>query len=463
MWPHKKLSSVSKINMGQSPPSSTYNYEEKGLPFFQGKKEFGEIYPVPEKWCSQPKKIALKGDILISVRAPVGDVNIANQECCIGRGLAAIQFEGDLKYLFYLIQSNKHELEKQGTGSTFKAISGNILKNFSIPYPPLPTQHRIVVKIEELFSELDNGVDSLKKAQKQLIVYRQAVLKDAFEGKLTKDWREQQSNLPTPEDILEQIKTERETYYEQKIVEWKQELKKWDNGGRTGRKPKKPKKQSDISKYSDVEEKEFLIIPNNWSWIKSGQIFNNVTSGSRGWAKYYSEHGALFVRITNLDFDSLELNLIEEKCQYVDLPGKLEGHRTRIKEGDFLFSITGYLGMFAIAPNLKEAYVNQHIAIARPINKINNKFFGYWIISKIGGRFYLNKNDRGVTKSGLRLEDIETFPVPICSNKEQNQIVQEIESRLSVVDQLEKTIEENLLKAEALRQSILKKAFGGSW
>ncbi|MEX1013891.1 MAG: restriction endonuclease subunit S, partial [Candidatus Paceibacterota bacterium] len=154
MWQTKKLSNVAKINMGQSPPSSTYNIDGQGIPFFQGKKEFGKLYPKVEKWCNKPIKIAEDGDLLISVRAPVGDVNIANKKCCIGRGLASIRFEGDLKYLFYFIQANKQELEKQGTGSTFKAISGKVLKNFPIPYPPLPTQHRIVEKIEELFSEL---------------------------------------------------------------------------------------------------------------------------------------------------------------------------------------------------------------------------------------------------------------------------------------------------------------------
>lgn len=117
--------------------------------------------------------------------------------------------------------------------------------------------------------------------------------------------------------------------------------------------------------------------------------------------------------------------------------------------------------MFAICPELKEAYVNQHIALVRPIEGFNRKYLGYWTISESGGRHFLSKYDRGATKSGLRLDDIRNYPIPICSSKEQDQIVQEIESRLSVVDQLEQTIKENLQKAEALRQSILKKAFGG--
>ena len=92
-WKIVKLGDLCDIVMGQSPPSSTYNSDGIGLPFFQGKAEFTELYPLTKKWCSEPKKIAELNDILLSVRAPVGDTNIANQKCCIGRGLAAIRYE----------------------------------------------------------------------------------------------------------------------------------------------------------------------------------------------------------------------------------------------------------------------------------------------------------------------------------------------------------------------------------
>jgi type I restriction enzyme, S subunit len=153
-----KLLRFCKIIMGQSPPSSTYNASGDGLPFFQGKAEFTELHPIPQKWCSSPKKTAEPNDILISVRAPVGATNIANQKCCIGRGLAAIRYPDCPKYIFYYFRLIEKELDEYGTGSTFKAISGNVLKNLEIPFPPVETQHRIVEKIEELFSELESGV-----------------------------------------------------------------------------------------------------------------------------------------------------------------------------------------------------------------------------------------------------------------------------------------------------------------
>ena len=202
-------------------------------------------------------------------------------------------------------------------------------------------------------------------------------------------------------------------------------------------------------------------LPQGWKWVKSGELFSYVTSGSRGWAKYYSDNGAIFIRITNMDFDSLELDLTESNIQYVNLPTNSEGVRTKVQEGDFLFSITGYLGMFAIAPKLENAYVNQHVCLCRPKEGFNKKYVGYWIISKSGGHHHLNQNQKGAVKAGLNLDDLKSFPVPLASLAEQDSIVQEIESRLSVCDKVEETITTSLAQAETLRQSILKKAFEG--
>ena len=124
-WELKKLGDpdVSEIIMGQSPPSSTYNTEQNGLPFFQGKKDFGDKFPTTRTWCNKPKKIAKKGDILISVRAPVGSTNWAKEECCIGRGLSAIRVKIEPEYVYYFIKSLEYKLSKSGTGSVFNSIS----------------------------------------------------------------------------------------------------------------------------------------------------------------------------------------------------------------------------------------------------------------------------------------------------------------------------------------------------
>ena len=191
-WVWTTLEEISEIILGQSPPSSTYNTDDEGLPFYQGKLEFGKLYPTPRKWCTAPKKIAKKGDVFISIRAPVGPTNICPETSAVGRGLAAIRGLGGIEsfFILYLMRAYANEIASKGTGTTFDAITGNQLKTFEIPLPPLAEQRRIVAKLEVLFTQLDAAVDSLKKAQVQLQRYRQSILKSAFEGELTREWRE---------------------------------------------------------------------------------------------------------------------------------------------------------------------------------------------------------------------------------------------------------------------------------
>ena len=132
-----KLGEICKINMGQSPDSSTYNNNKEGIPFFQGNADFGKINPTIRLWCSNPVKIAKENDILISVRAPIGALNISDCECCIGRGLASLTITTDKciqKFLWYSLINRTHELISKGTGSTFKAINKQILLTLKSPF-----------------------------------------------------------------------------------------------------------------------------------------------------------------------------------------------------------------------------------------------------------------------------------------------------------------------------------------
>lgn len=184
MYPIKKLQDCATIIAGQSPESKYYNSTGEGIPFFQGKADFGELYPKVRVYCSSPTKIAQYNDILLSVRAPVGPTNLSPGTVCIGRGLAAIRPDDslDLKYLLYYFRYFETQLSAKGTGTTFKAINQKLIKNLEIPIPTLNEQFRIIARIEELFSELDKAVDTLKTTKEQLAVYRQAVLKDAFDN-----------------------------------------------------------------------------------------------------------------------------------------------------------------------------------------------------------------------------------------------------------------------------------------
>jgi type I restriction enzyme S subunit len=309
-----------------------------------------------------------------------------------------------------------------------------------VPVPPLPEQRRIVAKIEELFSQLDAGVEELKKAKAQLKRYRQAVLKAAFEGKLTEEWRKQNLTTKTPrhketaQELLAQIKKERQQAAA--------------NSHRTYKEP------------PALDTSALPELPEGWAWIDSESLFAFVTSGSRGWAKYYTDTGATFIRIGNLDHGSISLDLRD--IQYVNPPGGTEGTRTRVQPGDILVSITADVGMIALVQHdIGEAYINQHVALARPVEGYVRPYAAWFLAAEEGGQRQLKGMQRGATKVGLGLDDIKHVAVPLTSIAEQHEVVAEIERRFSVADAEEKTIEAALAQAARLRQSILKRAFEG--
>jgi type I restriction enzyme S subunit len=177
-WEWTKIDDIAYVIQGQSPPSSTYNESRDGLPFYQGKLEFGKLFPTPRKWCSSPSKISEKGDVLISVRAPVGPTNICMETSCIGRGLAAVRGLGGIETLFmlYLFRTFEQKLSGQGTGTTFNAITGDKLRGFVIPVPPLAEQKRIVSKIETLIELCDSLDRQLRIATMKRTAIYDAVL-----------------------------------------------------------------------------------------------------------------------------------------------------------------------------------------------------------------------------------------------------------------------------------------------
>lgn len=164
-WEAVRLGDVADLVMGQSPPGSTYNEIGEGLPFLQGKAEFGPLHPRHIKYTTKPIKTAPKNSVLLSVRAPVGDVNIADIDYCIGRGLTSVSLsEGNNLFLFYILSYLKDEIEKEGTGSTFKAITKAKLMNIKIPLPPLPTQQ----KIASMLSAIDEKIEAEENKKKAL-------------------------------------------------------------------------------------------------------------------------------------------------------------------------------------------------------------------------------------------------------------------------------------------------------
>jgi type I restriction enzyme S subunit len=183
------LSEAAEIIMGQSPPSSAYNTTGEGLPFFQGKADFGDLYPTARVFCTEPNKIAEAGDILISVRAPVGPTNLNPHRSCIGRGLAAIRANekrANTKYLLYFLRFHEAALTLQGTGSTFDAISREDLNEIRLPLPPLPEQRHLAALLDK--------ADRLRRLRRYALelsdTYLQSVFLEMFGDPVRnpKDW-----------------------------------------------------------------------------------------------------------------------------------------------------------------------------------------------------------------------------------------------------------------------------------
>ena len=452
-WEWTRIGSTAHVEMGQSPPSEHYNRTGQGTPFFQGKADFGKRYPTARYWCTQPKKYAAHGDILISVRAPVGPTNVASESCCIGRGLAALRSHNgiDTYYLLRCLEAFEHELAALGFGTTFVAINKNQLTGFAIPLPPLAEQHRIVAKVDELMALCDRlekaranreatrdrlSASSLARLnvpdpdpmvfrnhaafalehftplttrRDQIKALRQAILNLAVRGKLV-------AQDPNDEPAAELLK---------RIAKEKARLVKVRGIGRE--KPLPP--------ISDGQTE--LEIPNGWSWCRLGNLSKFVTSGSRGWAKYYSQEGAIFVRMGNLSKAHYRLRL--DQIQRVKLPSDQEGTRTRLETGDLLISITGDVGMLGlITENFGEAYINQHTAMVRPVDEMKGRYLAELFRSPFAQNQF-DAPQRGI-KNSFRLTDVTQFVVPLPPIDEQHRIVAKLDELMALCDRLETSL-----------------------
>lgn len=372
----KKLKECCTIIAGQSPESKYYNSNGDGLPFFQGKADFGELYPSIRVYCSQPTKIAEKDDILLSVRAPVGPTNLAPCKVCIGRGLTAIRPSEVLltRYVLLFFRYFEAQLASKGTGTTFKAITQDVVKNLEIPIPPLPEQERIVARIEELFSQLDAGVETLKKTKAQLAVYRQAVLKEAFE-KVT---------IQVPLGSIS---------------------------------------ESRLGKMLDKEK--------------------NVGEPRR------------YLRNINVRWFSFDLSdLLEMRIE------DSEVDKYSLRKGDLVICEGGEPGRCAVWETDDTIFYQKALHRVRFTDFSNPKFYMYflWYAAQTGR---LKPFFTGTGIKHLTGQSLVKILVPTTDRENQNSIVNEIESRLSVCDSIEQTVDATLQQAEAMRQSILKDAFEG--
>ena len=404
------------------------------------KIDFSGTIHISDKPTKTDMIIVHPGDLVISgINVAKGAVAVyqGDEPVCATIHYSSYTFDSskvDLDYFKYFVKSPEFiaALQKQVKGGIKTEIKPKHLLPLEISIPDLLTQQRIVKKISlqlQKTEQLSLEIESQKNYIKQL---RQNILQDAIEGKLTTDWRKQnpvQKGNPDydAEALFKQIQKERSN----------------------------EKKQKDLPPNTDKENP--FEIPEGWKWVRLGSIVENITSGSREWAKYYSDKGAFFLRMGNLSRDSYKLRL--EKLQYVCVPETTEGKRTRLIPFDLLFSITAEIGNLGLIPeNFPEAYINQHTARIRFADSIKQSlFFSFFLLAPAIRKQYI-PNAHGM-KNSFRLDTLSCLLIPLPPFAEQKEIVKLVEKHLQTVSDLENQIIEREQLAKQLMQSILKDAF----
>lgn len=364
----------------------------------------------------------------------------------------------DTKFLFYLMHS--YDLTDRGYARHFKVLNEQLL-----PLPPLPEQQRIVARIDQLMARCDalealrteqsqsrltlqtaalrpllNATDAAQFAEAwQFVVahfaelygvranvqeLHKAILQLAVMGKLVP----QDPTDPPASELLKEIEAEK-----QRLV-----------------KEKRIKAQKPLPAIT-AEEMPFAL-PEGWEWVRVWDIAQTITSGSRDWAKYYSDSGAIFVTMSNLSRGSYKLRL--DTMRYVNPPEDKEGARTKLETNDLLISITGDVGNLGlIPPNFGEAYINQHTCLLRFMPHCQNRFFPELLLSPLAKEQF-DAPQRGI-KNSFRLGDVGEMLIPIPPLPEQHRIVAKIDQLMALCDELEQSLEAQTDKQGALLNAVM--------
>jgi type I restriction enzyme S subunit len=394
-----------------------------------------------------------KGDIIIGMSGSIGKVceyindypALQNQRT--GKLKPLLTGELDPKFFGLFLSNVERMLSEYAKGMGVQNISAKDIENLSFNLPPFQEQHRIVTKIEALFSELDKGIESFKTAREQLKIYRQALLKHAFSGKLTEQWRaENPDKLETAETLLQRIQIERQQRYQH-------QLKDWETNGKQGSKPKVSKT---LPPLTAEELAELPELPEGWAWVKLGQLTWSVKDGPH-FSPKYSDSGIPFisggnVRPEGVDFENTKFisqELHEELCK-----------RCKPEINDILYTKGGTTGIARVNTYDKEFSVWVHVAVLKLIDSLRPFFLQHSLNSNFCYA-QAQKYTHGVGNQDLGLTRMVNIVLAICPIDEQDEVIKIIEDKISICDQFDQSLITALQQAEALRLSILKKAFSG--
>ena len=403
--------------------------------------------------------------ILIAIYGSIGKLGIntipvsTNQGICFTKNFPS---KMNNKFLFYYLLSIRNKLINLGKGGTQQNISQTVLNSVEFKFPSLNEQNRIVDKIETLFSEVDAGIANLTLAKRQLEQYRQSLLKHAFEGKLTAKWREKHGKalpLPSADELLEQIQTARQDYYDQQMADWEQAVQDWEEQGKEGTKPRKPSKLEDIKVINKTELS--TILPSYWS----EQYLESISIISGGLTKNASrkvlEEQVPYLRVANVHANELRLDDIS----YIGIK-ESEKPRTLLQENDLLI-VEGngsieHIGRVALwTGEIHPCYHQNHLIKARIFEVVEPKYILYFLLSATGRERIVKVASSTTGLHTLSLSKVSNLIIPLTSLAEQKQIIELLESKLSDSERLVDDIDTQLKKANLLKTSILHKAFQG--
>lgn len=421
----------------------TFGEVRKGYTSFRdGDLLFAKITP-----CMENGKVAL-------VRGLLNGHGAGSTEFHVSR----ISKDLDAKfYFYYLVSSEFRKLARSNmTGSAGQLrVPTNYFKSVEVPLCSYTEQRRIVAKIEALFSEIDHGVEELKAAQKKLKRARQALLKAAFEGKLTARWRaENPDKLEGPEALRRRIQAEREAYQRRQLEEWDKAVEEWRASGNEGRKPRKPKALK-VTNEAQIERADGL--PETWLCAVLGNLYVEASLGKMLDKEKNKGELRPYLRNVNVRWGKVVLDDVkkmrfedDEKYRYSVVPGDLviceggEPGRCAVwKEelGDS-FMIQKALHRVRFGGSVSPTYIMHYLKLCTDAGRISHLY-------------------TGTTIKHLTGKALENVPIPLCGMFEQEKVVEIIESRLSEIDQMEDVLQASLQRAESLKQSILKQAFSG--
>ncbi len=407
----------------------------------------------PTDW---EKYIVKDGDILVSRAGSIGVSYLVTQPPKAVFASYLIRFKPfiDRQFLAYFLQSPDYwaAIADEKLGIAVPNVNATKLKSITLPLPPTAEQRRIVAKIEELFSELDKGIESLKTAQVQLKVYRQAVLKHAFEGKLTAQWREENKDkIETPEQLLARIKKEREAHYERQLQEWEAAVKKWEEGGKSGRQPSKPQKpKNPLPLAASPVDNPF------WTRLFLDELVAEAVLGkmldrekNTGTPRYYL--GNINLRWGKFDLENLKTMKVEES----------EIERYRLEKGDLVICEGGEPGRCAVWEGQESTMLIQKALHRVRFTESYSPYFAYYFMTYATSAGLLSPNFTGSTIKHLTGKGLGNVLFPLCTLTEQNQIVHLLDRAFNISDELGRQIEREIRRSNSLRQSVLSKAFSG--